>query len=418
MKFLTAIFKGLARGLTWPVRALYRLYASLFKRDGAPAWAASLVTVACGFLLLWNFAIAPGIMILGFMKMGKPQVAVDAARVQTVSWAPGVEAVGSAKAIQGADLALQADGVVKDILFTPQSHVAAGQALVQLDDSVEQADLIAATANVKLAETALSRSSELRRKGVNAQSTLDDARNQLEVARSSQARIAALIDQKLLKAPFAGTIGISKIDVGQYVSKGTTVVTLQNLDRLYVDFTLPEETGGQLKPGQTVHFGTAAADLPYAGTIQAVDPRIDPKTRLISFRALVDDAQGRILPGQFVRLRVDLPVEANILALPSTAIVPSLYGDFVYVITPDAESGKPAQDARKGQAEGPPKTGTAKQIIVQIGRRNGNLVEIKSGIAAGQYVVNGGQNKVQSGAAVFIPDLPPEGALAKNGESP
>jgi membrane fusion protein (multidrug efflux system) len=408
VKFVTAVFRGLARGLGWPFRALYRLYASLFKRGGAPAWAASVVTVACVFLLLWNFAIAPGLMILNYIKMGKPQVAVDAVKVQAVSWAPGIEAVGSAKAIRGADLALQADGVVTAVLFTPQAHVEAGQALIQLDDAVEQADLIAASANVKLAESALSRTSELRRKGVNAQSTLDDSRNQLDVARSSQARIAALIDQKLLKAPFAGTVGIPKVDVGQYVTKGTTVVTLQDTDRLYVDFTLPEDQRGQLGPGQAVHFGLTESELPYSGTITAIEPHVDPQTRLINLRATIDDAQGRVMPGQFVRIRIDLPRESNIVALPATAVVPSLYGDYVYLI----ESGE------KTKSDAMPHSGTAKQVMVEVGRRTKDLVEIKSGVSTGQYVVKGGQNKLHSGADIVVSDVPSGASLANNGAHP
>jgi membrane fusion protein (multidrug efflux system) len=411
-----AIFRGLWRVLSWPFRALWRFVKNVFRRRGPVVGTASVVGVICAFLLLWNYAIAPGLMILHFMKMGKPQVTVEAVQVRTVTWTPGIEAVGSARAIRGADLATEVDGVVTAVNFAPQAQVAAGQQLTQIDDAVERADLIGGQANVNMQQSAQARAIELGRKGVNSQSQLDDARNKLDLARSQLAHTMALIDQKALKAPFAGTVGIPRVDVGQYVTKGTVLVTLQDLDQVYVDFTVPEQMGSQISQGQPVHVGLNGNDLAYNGTIVGTDPKIDPKTRLINVRAQVDDAHGRILPGQFLRVRIDLPAESNVVAVPATAVVPSLYGDFVYLIAPPESADKDGKTS--APQVGPLKSGTAKQVIVELGRRNGALVEIRKGVSVGQLLVNGGQNKLQSGASVVIADPPPAGKVASAGGAP
>ena len=406
---ITALVGGLWRIISWPFRKLLRLVGGLFRRFGPVKGAMALLAGLCGVLLLWNIVIAPAMMGMMSAHMPRPVISVSAAEAKAVTWTPGLEAVGTAKAFHGADLAAEADGVITAIDVVPESRVAAGQRLIQIDDAVEQADLLAMQANVKMQESARARVSALARKGVSAQAQLDDANNQLDVAKSQLARIEAVIDQKATNAPFEGTAGIPRVDVGQYVTKGTVLITLQDLERVFVDFTIPEQSAGLLSLGQTVRFGATKDTLDYQGHIIGIDPKVDPQTRLIAVRAEIADAKSRILPGQFLQLRIDLPAEANVVALPTTAVVPSLYGDYVYLVLP------PEGDQAKA-ATG--KTRIVRQAIVKTGRRTGQLVEIREGLSPGQWVVASGQNAVQNGATVEVKDTVDPGKLADGGALP
>jgi membrane fusion protein (multidrug efflux system) len=261
--------------------------------------------------------------------------------------------------------------------------------LVQLDDSVERADLVDIQAAVKLSEANLERSSTLRSRGFDTQASYDQLVAQLATARSRLARVQAVIDQKALKAPFAGVAGISRIDVGQFLQPGTVVSTFQDLRSMKVDFTVPEQQVQQVKVGQPVRFGLTATDLVFSGQIIGIDPRVDPQTRLVSVQALLEDNRNqRILPGQFLHVRIDLPVQPNVVTVPQTAVIASLYGDYVYLVEPEEKDGQTRA--------------VAKQVFVKVGRREGAESEILSGVRPGQKVVVAGQNKLQAGAPVKI----------------
>lgn len=397
---IAAPLKWLGRVVSWPLRALVRM----FRRYGPVKGAMALLAGLCVVLLVWNLFVAPVLMSVMLSHMPRPVMPVTTAEAKPITWVPGITAVGTVKAFQGADVASELDGVVTAIDAVPGAHVAAGDRLVQIDDSVEQADFIAMQANIKLQETALARAAILTKKGVNAQATLDDARNQLDVAKSGLARNQALLDQKRVRARFDGVAGIPRVTVGQYVTKGTVLITLQDIDRVYVDFTVPEQSLGDLVLGQIVHFGKTANALDYQGRIIGLDPKVDPDTRLIAVRAEIGDAKGRILPGQFLQLRIDLPAQPNVLALPATAVVPSLYGDYVYVALPLGE-GKDADKTLR----------VVRQTIVTVGRRNGNLVEITGGLTPGQFVIATGQNAVQNGATVKVVEQLDPAKLAARG---
>lgn len=325
-----------------------------------------------------------------FANMPAPTVTISATEVEPRSWRPGIEAIGTAKAQQGVDIAVETSGVVEEIGFQANERVEAGKVLLRLDDSVDRAQLGAAKAELDLANTQLARQQELRQRGVATQAAYDEAVAKVATARSALARLEALIAQKTIPAPFAGVIGIPRVDVGGYVQPGTMVATLQDLDRMNVDFTVPEQVAGQLSLGQTVGFGTEAGRFALEGRIVGIDPKVDPQTRLVSVRASVDNTQGALRPGQFVHARVDLPQEDGVVVLPQTAVVPSLYGDYVYLV--EAEAG----------AEGAEPTLRVRQAFVTTGRRDGALVEIAEGVELGQTVVTSGQNKLQGGMLVKI----------------
>lgn len=341
----------------------------------------------CAGLIWFNF-FRDRMIVQFFAGMKRPAQVVSAVDASTRDWAPGIGAIGTARAEFGVQLPVEIAGVVREIRFKANDRVNKGDVLVQLDDRIERADLVDADAAVKLAEANLERATTLKTRGFNTETSYDQAVAQLATARSRLQRIQAIIDQKALNAPFAGIIGIPRIDPGQYLQAGTTVATLQNLDTMKVDFTVPEQAAARVKLDQPVRFGTTENDLSISGHITGIDPRVDPQSRLVSVRAVVDDNKAaNVQPGQFLRVRIDLPAEPNVLTVPQTAVVSSLYGDYVFVAEPDP--------ANAGQF-------VAKQVFVKVGRREGRDAEILSGVEQGQKVVVSGQNKLQAGAPVKI----------------
>jgi membrane fusion protein, multidrug efflux system len=347
-----------------------------------------LAVALCGGLVWFNF-FRDRMIANFFATMQPPVQTVTAADVAAREWKPGIFAIGTARAENGVELAVETGGVVKQINIKPNQSFAKGAVLVQLDDSVERADLVDIQAAVKLSEANLERSSTLRSRGFDTQASYDQLVAQLATARSRMARVQAVIDQKALQAPFSGVAGISRIDIGQFVQPGTVVTTFQDLKSMKVDFTVPEQMVGQVKVGQPVRFGFAENELTFAGRVIGLDPRVDPRTRLVSVQAVLDDNKDeRVLPGQFLHVRIDLPVEPNVVTVPQTAVVASLYGDYVYLVEPEDKNGQTRD--------------VVKQVFVKVGRREGAASEILAGVRPGQKVVASGQNKLQAGAAVKI----------------
>ena len=353
----------------------------------------SIVAVLAIAIVAFNL-IMQGVISSMMANRPRPAVPVSAVVVQAKTWAPGIDAVGTAKAGMGADLAVEAAGVVKSIAVASNQKVASGQLLVQIDDTVERADMIAAQASIKLAQSDVDRIGPLVKRGASPQATLDQAMAQLETARATYAKLLAITAQKAIEAPFSGIVGIPRVVVGQYVSVGTIVLTLQDIDRILIDFNVTEQDAGLLAKGQKARFGVTTDDLVFSGTITGIDPKVDPQSRLVSAQALLDAPAGRILPGQFLRVRVSLPEEPDVIAVPETALVPSLYGDYVYVVATEAP--------KEGEEGGPHQI--ARQTFVKSGRRDGTQIEIVSGLKAGDIIVVAGQNRLQNGAAVTIAD--------------
>ncbi|MBZ4022708.1 efflux transporter periplasmic adaptor subunit [Rhodobacter sp. TJ_12] len=349
----------------------------------------ALVIVAGGII---GYNLFVGQMIASiFANMKSPPVPVSVSTVKTGSWEPGIEAIGTASAVRGTDLAVEAAGIVREIRFAANDVVKKGQILVQIDDRQERADLDSAKAALDLAETALRRARELRDKGVSAVSTLDAAEATAIEARATVAKIEAALSTKQLTAPFDGTIGIPQIETGAFVAAGTTYATLQDRSRMRVDFALTEQQAAQVQPGMAVSLTSESEGVTVRGTISGIEPKIDPNSRLVTMRAEVSEAEAKALtPGQFLHVRVALPVEEDIIALPQTIVTSSLYGDSVFVVR-DVPATK--DDEAKLQA---------KQVFVKVGRHAGDRVEILSGLEVGDRVVNAGQNRLTSGATVII----------------
>lgn len=329
-----------------------------------------------------------------FANMPATAYPVSVVTAESGEWQPGIEAIGTVYAAQGIDLAVETGGVIRSVEFAANDEVEQGQLLVQIDDAVEQADLVAARSQVEVSNAALERARTLSDRGVSAAVNVQDAEAAASSALAQIERLNAILGQKSLKAPFSGTIGIPRVEAGQFVSAGTTVATLQNLETLRVDFTVPEQQLTRVSAGQTVTIATEAGGAVASGTITGIEPRIDPQTRLVSLRAEVDNQDGRLNPGQFVRVRIQLPVEHDVIALPQTTVTTSLYGDFVYVVT---EPDEPIETA-----EGEPERFIVRQVFVETGRRYGSQVEITQGVSPGDRVVLAGQNRLSNGSQVTL----------------
>ncbi len=338
-------------------------------------------------------------MIAGyFATMQPPPVTVSTVEVAPITWRPGLEAIGTAHSINGVELAVETDGIVKAILFQANEKVAAGQHLAQIDDVVERAALAASQAELDLAETQLTRAKELRTRGVTAISDLDQAQAGAMSARAQVERLTAMMNLKSLEAPFDGVIGIPQVEVGAYVMPGTVYATLQDLDNMRVDFSVPEQQVRLVMMGMPVTLTTEVGATTLSGKITAIEPRIDPNSRLVNIRAEFANLEGsRVNPGQFLRVRVELPSEDNVVALPQTVLSSTLYGDSVFVVHTEGEG-----DEAKSKVE---------QVFVKAGRRSLGLVEIVEGLKAGDIVVSAGQNRLSGGAGVVIDNtVNPSGA--------
>lgn len=363
-----------------------------------------LLVVICGGLIGFNIFRAQAIKDF-FANMKQPSQAVSTIEVKPGKWMPGIEAIGSARAEDGVNLTFQIDGIVKEVLFKPNQQVKKGDLLVQLDDEIQKADLVATKAEAELSEQNYKRAQTLRTQGVGAVSNVDTTAAALSSAKANVAKAQATLDLKRLIAPFSGVIGISRVDIGQFMAPGTVVATLQNVDTMRVDFTVPEQELKNLSMGQEVQIGASAEDYAFKGKIIGIDPKIDPASRLVTVQAQVDNSDKSLVPGQFVQVRVVLPQEDNIVVLPLTTVVTSLYGDYVFTVvkkdTDKADAAK-AADAPKTDADAKADDLILHQIFVKLGRRTGNNVEILSGVKEGDIVVTSGQNRLSNGMSAHI----------------
>jgi membrane fusion protein, multidrug efflux system len=326
---------------------------------------------------------------MGGMKPPPSGVAVEPARME--DWAPHVAAIGTFKAVPGIDVASQVAGIVAQIAFANGQDVEQGALLVKLDDATEQADLRANLALMKNAQEAFERQQTLEAHGVAARSNFDLARAARDQAAGAEDKTRALIAQKTLTAPFAGRLGIRKIDVGQYVAAGSAMVSLQRLDPIYLDFPVPEQNFSDLAIGQPVSARLDAfPGKDFQGRISNIDARVDPSTRSVLVRAEFANPDRKIMPGMFGHVDFPAGKPATVVTAPRTSIDYSLYGDSAYVVVPD--------DKAKG-FNGPLHV---ERRAVKVGDAQGDRVVMLSGVAAGEKIVTEGQIKLQPGAAVRI----------------
>ncbi len=337
-------------------------------------------------------------MIAQFFANNKPppnNVSVAEAKSEVV---PNLlTAVGDLAAVHQVNVTSDVSGRITDIMFTPGSHVKQGTPLVQLFDAPDQGDLANFKAQATVAQLSLDRAKQLAARQFGPQATVNSAQAAYDQANAGIAKTEALISQKLVRAPFDGELGVRHVDLGQYLSAGTQIVTLTDLSELYANFTVTEKDSGQLKVGQVVRIGVDAyPGRTFEGKITTIEPQIATDTRNIRVQATIANPDHILKPGMFATTTVVLPDKPPVVTVPETAVDYTLYGDSVFLITEKKED-----DGKTSL--------TAVRTFVQTGNRIEGRAEILKGLKAGDRVVAVGQLKLQSGAAVAISKdpLPP-----------
>src|SRR5215469_4810340 len=329
--------------------------------------------------------------IKAIFAAAKPPIVVAMTEAERQSVPHSLDAIGTIAAVHQVTIAPQVGGIVTQILFTPGGTVKASDSLTQLDDGPEQGDLKNFEAQARYALIALKRAQELAARQVGSQATVDQDQSLFDQANANIAKTKAIIAQKLIRAPFAGRLGVRQIDLGQYLSPGTPMVTLTELAELYVNFTIPEQNADALAVGREIEFAVDAFPHEhFSAKINAIEPQIAADTRTVKVQAITENQDGRLLPGMFAKVRVVLPPLPDVVTVPETAVENTLYGDSVYVVKDVTDAkGKPALKAVR--------------TPIKTGVHFGDRVAVLDGLSPGERIVALGQNKVLFDGAPVAP---------------
>jgi membrane fusion protein (multidrug efflux system) len=348
-----------------------------------------LVALVAGGLI-WFQQFKAGILkqVVASIRSEVPTVATADATSQ--SWQSREHSVGTARASNGADLAAEIGGVVDQFDFVSGQTVAAGTVLLRLRPNDDDAKLAQLQASADLAAINLQRDEkQLAAHGV-AQATVDTDAANLKVARAQVVAQQAVMAEKIVRAPFAGKLGVRQVDLGQFIAAGTMIVTLQQLDPMFVDFWLPQQALGQIANGQPIEVTVDAwPGRIFKGQISAINPKIDPSSRMLQLRATVANPDGAVLPGMFVDVSIATGQPRQLVTIPATAVAFNPYGSLVYIVHDEKDA--------KGAGQH-----VVRQQFVTTGATRGDQISILKGVAANDVVVTAGQLKLHNGSAVKI----------------
>jgi membrane fusion protein (multidrug efflux system) len=351
-----------------------------------------LAIVGLIFGAIFGFQAIKAIKIKQFMaSMKMPPATVTAMKAELQPWQPQLNAVGSLRAVHGVDVTTEIGGLVREVRFKSGDEAKAGQVLVQLNADADVGLLRSLEAAAELARLIYARDKEQFAIQAISQAVLDGDAADLKSKEAQVAQQAAVVEKKTIRAMFDGRLGINAINLGQYVTPGDKIVTLQSLDPIYVDFSLPQQHLSRVKIGQAVRVTTdAIPGRAFDGKITAINPKVDPDTRNLQIEATIPNPKHELLPGMYASVTVQSGEVQQYLTLPQTAVTFNPYGESVYVIEEGAKGtdGKPVL--------------TAKQTFVTVGETRGDQVAIVKGIKQGDMVATSGQLKLKNGSAVVI----------------
>jgi len=335
-------------------------------------------------------------------KAGPPPEVVSTSLVKEDSWERTLLATGTVAAVRGVSVSNDAAGVVTAVRFESGEYVKAGQVLVELDSSVERAQLLSAEARKELAAVNAGRSQKLVAREAIAPSQLDNDLAQVKTSNADSGQFAAQIARKTIRAPFAGWLGIRNVNLGQYLNPGTAVTTLEQLDSVYVDFTLPQQRLADVHVGQTVRVHLSGSDhaSDLDGAVRAIEPGVDAVTRTIKVRANVSNGKGLLRSGMFVEVTLPLGVPEKVVIAPLTAVMHASYGDSVYVVEGTDAAAK--EGAATDQPPLPSAAKLARQHFVKLGATRGDYVALLAGAKAGDELVTAGAFKLRNNAPIRI----------------
>jgi membrane fusion protein (multidrug efflux system) len=366
----------------------------------AKPMAIMLAIVALVFGGLYGFNAFRNVMIKGFLaSMANPPQTVSATTAAYQEWRPKLTAVGTFRAVNGADLALEASGIVEKIHFQSGQEVAEGQLLLELRKDTDLAKLASQKAAAELAGINLRRDQAQLKIHAASQATVDTDLANLKSAEADVAQQEAVIAQKTLRAPFTGRLGIRAVDLGQYIGAGSVIVTLQALDPIYLDFTLPQQALNGIEVGQPIGASVDAfAAQAFTGKIVAINSKVDQASRNVQVRASLANADRKLKPGMFAAIDIVTGKPERLITLPQTAIVYAPFGNSVFLVQKSGAEGGNGAPAGSGLV--------AQQTFVRLGATRGDEVAVLEGVAEGASVVTAGQVKLRNGAPLDISDTP------------
>lgn len=353
-----------------------------------------------GTLGLIKFSQISSLIAMGeqMQKAGPPPESVGTAVARAEQWEDTLSAVGSVASVKGVALSTEAAGVVTKIRFDSGSTVKQGAILVELDTSVERAQLASARARRDLAKLTAERSRALVASRVISQAQMDATESELKTASTEYNAIQAQIERKVVRAPFTGRLGIRDVNLGQYLNPGTPITVLESQGAVFVDFTLPQQELDNVSVGMPVRLKLGGAQgKELQGKIAAVDPTIDNVSRAIQLRASVPNDTDKLRPGMFVNVSVILPAKKQLVIVPTTSVVHASYGDSVFIVE-DKKPGSPGM--AKTQDGNVVKI--ARQQFVRSGEARGDFVAILEGVKPGQPVVSAGAFKLRNGVPIVV----------------
>lgn len=360
------------------------------------------ILVLFGALIGFNLVLKPQLIDEKIRGNGPPVATISAEPAAAKDWQPRLAAVGTVEAVQGVMLSPRESGIVTQIMFKSGQMVTEGDLLVQIDDEEQRADVNLFEATLKNAELELRRTSQLVRSQAVSEAALDRVIAARDEATAQVRRARARIADQAIRAPFSGRVGIRRVNIGQYVNPGDEIVSLQTLDPIYVTFEVPENVIGKIVVGQSM---TASVDAHpgkrFEGTITSIDASVNANTRSISIQATLSNPDGMLTPGMFANVSVSQPTRFDVVTVPQTAIAYSLYGDIIWVLTPE-----------EGGAEG---FYSAERRIVTPRDGNEGEIVIDGALKAGELVVTAGQNKIRPGWRLTLNN---DIVLAKKGGLP
>ena len=354
------------------------------------------VLVFGGVFALWG---AMRTMMNSFFDdMPQPPVSVATFEARAERWSGRLEAVGTLVAVNGTDVTTEAGGVVQRITFEPGQPVKAGSLLVELTSDAELATLEALEASANLARVQADRWRALGTEQLVSQAEVEERATQAATARAQAESQRALIAQKRIRAPFDGVLGIRKVDLGEYLAPGAPIVSLQSLDPIFLDFTLPEQELGSLREGMAVHARVdSIGGRDFEGQVTAIEPAVDPDTRNFRVQATFDNPDHLLRPGAFARVEFEVGEDEDAVVIPQTAVAFNPYGNVVYVVIPAEDDGENTDEA---DAEGDRLI--VRQRFIDTGPTRGDMIVVTRGLAPGETVVNGGLLRLRNDAAVVI----------------
>ena len=363
--------------------------------------AIGLVAIIIGALVAIKFKQISGLIKAGEagQKAGPPPESIGTAVARQDTWEGTLTAVGSIAAARGVTVSNESPGVVSAIHFESGAFVRAGQVLVELDTSVERAQLASAEARQELADVSAGRSRKLAASSAISNAQLDGDEAQLKTSKADLSALKAQIDRKTVRAPFSGRLGIRTVNLGQYLNPGTPISVLESLGSVYVDFSLPQQAlaDAPVRTPVRVTINTEKGALPFDGVIAAVDPTVDATTRTIKLRASVPNKDDKLRPGMYVNVAVVLAKRDPVVTAPATSVVHASYGDSVFVVEDKkTEAGAPVLGPDGKQAK------VARQQFVRVGLARGDFVALLDGVKAGQELVSAGAFKLRNGSGVVI----------------